>query len=83
MTPPSVYDVSRHHNGTWHSAAKLATWTISIALFGAFCALTAVFIVWWVLIGWGVSIAVRSYRWCMRFQGLADNPVEQQVHQFR
>jgi hypothetical protein len=35
---------------------------------GAFLALVVVFVVQCLIIGWGVSIAVRSYRWCMRYR---------------
>jgi hypothetical protein len=32
----------------------------------AICAWAIAFIIYWALMGWGVSIAVRSYRWAMR-----------------
>jgi hypothetical protein len=38
----------------------------ALYLAGAVLALLIVFVVQCMLIGWGVSIAVRSYRWCMR-----------------
>jgi hypothetical protein len=38
----------------------------AIIAIGAFLAQTVFFILFWMVTGWGVSIAVRSYRWCMR-----------------
>jgi hypothetical protein len=60
-----------HHLDGPHLAAFIAL----IVLLWAFA-----FVVFWALVGWGASIAVRSYRWAMRNRpaqagGLADYPV--------
>jgi hypothetical protein len=34
----------------------------------AVVAVTLAFVLFWALTGWGVAIAVRSYRWAMRAQ---------------
>ena len=33
---------------------------------GGLAAWALIFVVWWMLVGYGTSIAVRTYRWCMR-----------------
>jgi len=33
---------------------------------GGLAAWALIFVVWWMLVGYGTSIAVRTYRWAMR-----------------
>jgi hypothetical protein len=44
-----------------HSGPGLIALAVLVVL-----AWTVLFVVFWALTGWGVSIAVRTYRWCMR-----------------
>ena len=44
------------------NAAQAAALGVAVAL-----GTLVLFVVNWMLIGWGVSIAVRTYRWCMRY----------------
>jgi hypothetical protein len=40
---------------------------LAVLAFLAAVGCAVLFVAWWALIGWGVSVAVRAYRWGMRY----------------